>query len=95
MFSRKFRTPKIKNMRRHRNKVHGFRDDLNKHQSETEDTIKREINELKMKIKNIKEKMTKDMENLRKKESNRNIKHSGKLHQQTRTSGRQTLRTQR
>jgi hypothetical protein len=48
-----------------------------------------------MKIKNIKEKMTKDMENLRKKESNRNIKHSGKLHQQTRTSGRQTLRTQR
>jgi ElaB/YqjD/DUF883 family membrane-anchored ribosome-binding protein len=40
---------------------------LNKHQSETENTINREINELKMKIDNIKEKVTHDMENLRKK----------------------------
>jgi gas vesicle protein len=39
---------------------------LNKHQSETEGTIKIEINELKMKIKNTKEEVTKDMENLRK-----------------------------
>jgi hypothetical protein len=46
-----------------------------------------------MKIKNIKKDVTHDIENLRKKESNRNTKHSGRLHQQTTTSGRQTLRT--
>jgi SMC interacting uncharacterized protein involved in chromosome segregation len=40
---------------------------LNKHQSEIENTINREINELKMKIDNIKEEVTHDMENLRKK----------------------------
>jgi hypothetical protein len=39
---------------------------LNKHQSEKENTINREINELKMKIDNIKEEVTHDMENLRK-----------------------------
>jgi uncharacterized protein involved in exopolysaccharide biosynthesis len=39
---------------------------LNKHQSETENTINREINELKMKIDNIKEEVTHDMENHRK-----------------------------
>jgi hypothetical protein len=36
------------------------------------DTIKREINELKMTTQNIKEELNKDMENLKKKESNRN-----------------------
>jgi hypothetical protein len=40
---------------------------LNKHPSETENTINREINELKMKIDNIKEEVIHDMENLRKK----------------------------
>jgi hypothetical protein len=40
---------------------------INKHQSETENTIIREIKEL-MKIDNIKEEVTHDMENLRKKE---------------------------
>jgi hypothetical protein len=40
---------------------------LNKHQSETENTTNREINELKTKIGNIKEKVTHDMENIRKK----------------------------
>jgi hypothetical protein len=39
---------------------------LNKHQSITENTINREINELRMKTDNIKEEMTHDMENLRK-----------------------------
>jgi hypothetical protein len=38
---------------------------LNKHQSETKNTINREINELRMKIDNIKEKVTHDAENLR------------------------------
>jgi hypothetical protein len=41
---------------------------LNKHQSETENTINRETNELRMKIDNIKQEVTHDMENLRKKE---------------------------
>jgi polyhydroxyalkanoate synthesis regulator phasin len=41
---------------------------LNKCQTETENTINREINELRMKIDNIEEEVTHDMENLRKKE---------------------------
>jgi LPS O-antigen subunit length determinant protein (WzzB/FepE family) len=40
---------------------------LNKHQSATENTINRDINEFKVKIDNIKEEVTQDMENLRKK----------------------------
>jgi uncharacterized phage infection (PIP) family protein YhgE len=40
---------------------------LYKHQSETENTINKKINELRMKIDNIKEEVTWDMENLRKK----------------------------
>jgi hypothetical protein len=40
---------------------------LNKYQSETENNINREINELRMRIDNIKEEVTHDMENLRKK----------------------------
>jgi hypothetical protein len=55
-------------MRRYRNELIGA---LNKHQSETENTINREINELNMKIDNIKEEVAHNMENFRKKESNR------------------------
>jgi chromosome segregation ATPase len=40
---------------------------LNKHQTETEITINREINKLRLKIDNIKEEVTHVMENLRKK----------------------------
>jgi exonuclease VII large subunit len=40
---------------------------LHKHQSETKNTINKEINELRTKIDNIKEKDIQDMENLRKK----------------------------
>jgi polyhydroxyalkanoate synthesis regulator phasin len=40
---------------------------LNKYQSETENTINREINELRLKIGNIKEEVTDGMEKLRKK----------------------------
>jgi gas vesicle protein len=39
---------------------------LNKHQTETETTIKRQINELMANIDNIKEEVIYDMENLRK-----------------------------
>jgi uncharacterized protein Yka (UPF0111/DUF47 family) len=41
---------------------------LNKHPTETENTINRKINELRTKIDNIKEEVTHNMENLRKKE---------------------------
>jgi polyhydroxyalkanoate synthesis regulator phasin len=40
---------------------------LNKYQSETENTINTEMNELRIKIDNIKEELTHDMGNLRKK----------------------------
>jgi chromosome segregation ATPase len=40
---------------------------LNKYQKETENSINREINELRMKIDNIKEEVINDMQNLRKK----------------------------
>jgi chromosome segregation ATPase len=52
-------------MRRHRNK--GTQRDFNKHQSETKDTIKREIHDLKRKTQIIKEELNKDMENLSRK----------------------------
>jgi ferritin-like metal-binding protein YciE len=41
-YSRNFKIPKIKNMRRHRKK-NDLREDFNKHHSETKDTIKRNI----------------------------------------------------
>jgi hypothetical protein len=63
-----------------------------KHQSETKNTINKEINELRMKIENIKEEETQDMENLRKKERNRNAKQNGRPIQQTIASRRQNLR---
>jgi gas vesicle protein len=47
--SRNFETPKIKNIRH--KQINELKGNLNKHQSKTEDTIKREISELKMKIK--------------------------------------------
>jgi hypothetical protein len=51
--------------------INELRGALNKHQSETQDAMYREINILKMKTKNIKEEVTKDMENFRKKEQNK------------------------
>jgi SET domain-containing protein len=47
--------------------VKELREDFNKHQSETKDTIKREIHELKRTTQIIKEELNKDMENLRRK----------------------------
>jgi hypothetical protein len=52
---KKFQDTKVKNMRPHRKKKK-LRGALNKHQSETENTINREINELKLKIKILKRK---------------------------------------
>jgi polyhydroxyalkanoate synthesis regulator phasin len=50
----------------HTHKINEIIGTLNKHQRETENTINREINELRMKIDNIKEEVTHDMKNLRK-----------------------------
>jgi predicted nuclease with TOPRIM domain len=51
-----------------------LREDFNKHQSETKETIKnkKEICEIKKTTQNMKEELNKDLENLRKKEPNRN-----------------------
>jgi gas vesicle protein len=92
---KKFQDTKNKEYEKTQRQINELGGALNRHQSETENTINREINELKLKIKNIKEEVTQDMDNLRKKESNRNTKHSGRPLQQTRTSGRQNLRTRR
>jgi paraquat-inducible protein B len=58
---------------------------LKKHQSETENTINRELNELRTKIDNIKEEVTHGMENLRKKNEaeiqNKMEGHSSRLEQ--------------
>jgi hypothetical protein len=47
-----FKAPKIKNLRKHK-QVNELIGAQNKHQSETENTINRKINELKIKIDNI------------------------------------------
>jgi hypothetical protein len=90
---KKFQDTKNKEYEKTQKQINELRGALNKHQSETENIIDREVSELKMKIENIKEEVTHDMENLRKKESNRNTKHSGKPLQQTRTSRNQNLKT--
>jgi uncharacterized phage infection (PIP) family protein YhgE len=61
------KTTKIKNVRKTHKQINEIIGTLNKNQSETENTINREINELRTKIDNIKEEVTHDMENLRKK----------------------------
>jgi paraquat-inducible protein B len=61
--SRNCKTPKVKTQKQ----INELIGALNKHQSKTENTINREINELNMKIDDIKEEVTHDIENLRKK----------------------------
>jgi hypothetical protein len=56
--------------------------------------INKEVSDLRMKIDNIKEEVTPDIENLRKKNET-SAKQNGRPIQQTRTSRRQNLRTQR
>jgi acetolactate synthase small subunit len=65
---KKFQDTKNKEYEKTRKQINELIEALNKHQSETENTIKREINELKVKTDNIKEEVTHDMENLRKNE---------------------------
>jgi hypothetical protein len=47
MHSRNFKTPKIKNMRRHQKQINELRGALSKYQCEAENIINREINEIK------------------------------------------------
>jgi galactitol-specific phosphotransferase system IIB component len=58
MHSSNFKTSKIKNMRKHRNKKE-LREEFTKHQSLKKDTIERD---LWLTTKNIKEELNKDME---------------------------------
>jgi hypothetical protein len=62
---KKFQDTENKEHENTQKQINELRADLNEHQSETKDAIKREIYELKMTTQ-------KDMENLRKNESNKN-----------------------
>jgi ubiquinone biosynthesis protein UbiJ len=62
---KKFQDNKNKEYEKTQKQINEIIGALNKHQSETESTINREINELRVKIDNIKE-VTHDIENLRK-----------------------------
>jgi gas vesicle protein len=65
---KKFQEDKYKEYEKTQKQISEIIGALNKYQNETENTINREINELKTKIDNIKEEVTQDVENLRKKE---------------------------
>jgi hypothetical protein len=64
---KKFQDTKNKEYEKTQKQINELIGALNKHQSETENTINREINELKMKIENIKEEVTHDIEKPQKK----------------------------
>jgi transposase len=63
---KKFQKTKNKEHEMTQKQIKELREDLNKHQSETKNTIKREIHELKMTTQIIKD-LAKDLENLRRK----------------------------
>jgi vacuolar-type H+-ATPase subunit I/STV1 len=64
---KKFQDSKNREFEKGKEEIKETREALYKHQSETENTMNKWINELRIKIDNIKEETTKDMENLRKK----------------------------
>jgi chromosome segregation ATPase len=64
---KKFQDNKNKEYEKTQKQINEIIGALTKHQSEAENTINREINELRTKIGNIKEEVTHNMENLRKK----------------------------
>jgi uncharacterized protein Yka (UPF0111/DUF47 family) len=65
---KKFQDNKYKEYEKTEKQINEIIGALNKHQTETENTISKKINELRAKIDNIKEEVIHDMENLRKKE---------------------------
>jgi polyhydroxyalkanoate synthesis regulator phasin len=60
---KKFQDNKNKEYEKRQKQISELIQALNKYQSETENTINTEINELRTKIDNIKEELTHDMEN--------------------------------
>jgi molecular chaperone GrpE (heat shock protein) len=85
--NKKFQDNKNKEYEKTQKQINEIIGALNKCQSETENTINTEINELRTKIDKIKEQVTDDMENFRK-ENEREIQnkmegHSGRLEQKT------------
>jgi oligoendopeptidase F len=64
---KKFQDTKNKEYEKTQRQINELIRALSKHQSEIENTINRQLSELKMKIENIKEEVTHYMENLRKK----------------------------
>jgi phosphoglycerate-specific signal transduction histidine kinase len=65
--SRNSKTTKNNEYKKTQQQINELTGALNKYQSETENTISREINELRVKIDNIKEEVTHNMESHRKK----------------------------
>jgi cell division protein FtsX len=87
---KKFQDIKNKEYEKTQKQINELIGSLNKYQSETEDPINRQINELKIKIDNIKEEVTHDMEKLRKKNETEIQNKNRRPFQQTRTSRRQS-----
>jgi NAD(P)H-nitrite reductase large subunit len=87
---KKFQDNKNKEYEKTQTQIHETIGALKKHQSETENTINRQIKELRMKIDNIKKEVAHDMENLRKKNE---TEMQSKKEAQTKTSRRWNLRT--
>jgi septal ring factor EnvC (AmiA/AmiB activator) len=58
---KKFQDNKNKEYEKTQKQINELKGALNKHQHETENTVSREINELKMKMNSIKEEVTHDM----------------------------------
>jgi hypothetical protein len=80
---KKFQNNKNKEHEKTQKQINEIIGAQNKHQSEPENTINREKNELRMKVDNIKEEVTHDMENFRKKNKtemqNKMEGHSGRI----------------
>jgi hypothetical protein len=67
MHSRNFKTPKNREHEKTHKQIKELREKFNKYQSETKDTLEREIYELKRTAQIIKEELNKDVGNLRRK----------------------------
>jgi polyhydroxyalkanoate synthesis regulator phasin len=76
---KKFQDNKNKGYEKTQKKISELIGALNKHQSETENTINRKVNELKMKIDNIKEKVTTIWKTSEKKKMKQNYKTQWKV----------------
>jgi hypothetical protein len=92
---KKFQDNKNREFKKAQEQIKGTMEALYKCQNETKNMKNKDINDLRIKIDNIKEKVPRIWKTSEKKEGNRNTKQNGRPIQQTRTSRRQNLRTQR